>query len=173
MCPRDHCCLCGIKFGSKMKRRMLNAKELASFVRNQCRPTPFVYRMLIAPECLGGTVFGVCIPCVNWKRRISVLPAKRRLQPMLQLDQLVYYLLRPGFFIEPDRRCIGRLLAGVRQPGNPFIRAFPLPAQTILSNLKDNTYDECVRAWWDYNGNTEFFGSGAEAKRVRSFLNCM
>ena len=89
---------------------------------------------------------------------------------MLQLDQLICYLMRPGVYPEPDRRCIARLLAGARQPDNPFRFVFPVPVQTMLSTISSNTIAACLQAWWDYNGNTEFFSSGKEAKRVRSLL---
>lgn len=158
-----------------MKRRMVGQREFVSFLRNKCKPTPFAFSVLTNNNqgLSSSATLSVCIPCVNWKRRILACPIQRRDLPMLQIDQLVYYLIRPGFFMEPDRRCIGRLLAGVRQQGNPFLSIFPLPVLSILSKITENTYDACVSAWWDYNGRTEFFGSGAEAKRVRLLLNRM
>jgi hypothetical protein len=78
--------------------------------------------------------------------------------------------MRPGVYQEPDRRCIARLLAAARQPDNPFRFVFPVPVQTILSTISSNTIAACLQAWWDYNGNTEFFSSGKEAKRIRSLL---
>lgn len=173
---QEHCCLCGIRFAPGMKRRMQDRQELTAFVTRRCWPTPFLFQALscrhASVQGRGGRL-GVCIPCVNWKRRVmEVASSKRRRRlPMLQLDQLIYYLLRPGVHAEPDRRCMGRLLAGSRQADNPFRPLFPLPVQTILSALKRDTYGACIEAWWEYNGRTEFFASGGEAKRVRSLLH--
>lgn len=176
---QDHCCLCGTPSKPGTKRRMQDRQELVNFVTRRCWPTPFLFQAL--SQCLQDARdeesreerLVVCIPCVNWKRRVAevTLSKRRNRLPMLQLDQIIYYLLRPGVHPEPDRRCMGRLLAGARQADNPFRHLFPLPVQTILSALKRDTYTACIEAWWDYNGRTEFLASGGEAKRIRSLLN--
>jgi hypothetical protein len=64
-----------------------------------------------------------------------------------------------------------RLVSAVRQPGNPYFRlVFPLPVQRIVRDIRGNTFQDCVMAWWEYNGRTEFFASAQEARRVRCAL---
>ena len=86
---------------------------------------------------------------------------------MLQMDQLICFLMQPGVYMEPDHRCMERLIRAARQLDNPYRRVFPLPVQTILDAAKSNNFRACVDAWWEYNGHTEFFASGQEARRVR------
>jgi hypothetical protein len=168
-----HCCLCGMRFVGRMKRRIQTRGEIAALVTSRCWPTPFLFKTLSCPltNAQAAVKQAVCIPCVNWKRRIAqVRNVRRKRIQMLQLDQLICYLMRPGVYQEPDRRCIARLLAAARQPDNPFRFVFPVPVQTMLSTISSNTIAACLQAWWDYNGNTEFFSSGKEAKRIRSLL---
>jgi hypothetical protein len=66
-----------------------------------------------------------------------------------------------------------RLIEGARQEENPYRDLFPLPVQTILDATTDNTYRACVASWWEYNGRTEFFSSGHEARRVRSVVKSL
>lgn len=47
---------------------------------------------------------------------------------------------------------------------------FPLPVQRITLDVRGNTYQHCVAAWWEYNGRTEFFATAQEARRVRCAL---
>lgn len=168
----EHCCLCGILFCERMKRRLQDRGELARFVVERCKPSPFLYQRLSKPDSLafmlGRGQLYVCIPCVNWKRRVETKSLRRTRQPRLQLDQLIYFVMQPGVHPEPDHRCMERLVLGARQDSNPFGLVFPLPVRTILSNVKENTYTACVAAWWDYNGRTEFFSSGQESRRARS-----
>ncbi len=156
-----------------MKRRMQSREELAAFVLRRCWPTPFLYQLLSCPQPPGETDsrHELCIPCVNWKRRVvQARSVRRKRLPVLQMDQLIYYLLRPGVYPEPDRRCMGRLLVAARQSDNPFRFVFPLPVQTMLVNVRADTPAGCIEAWWGYNGSTEYFASGGEAKRVRALL---
>ncbi len=173
------CCLCGIKLVPGMKRRFQQAGDLLSFVRTKCKETPFVHVYLCTTlehrsafgdtdaDSSTSTRESICIPCVNWKRRVETLGLRRTKLPMLQLDQLVCFLMQPGTHPEPDHRCMKRLIRSARQLCNPYRSVFPLPVTTILNGVRENTFYDCVRSWWDYNGQTEFFASGQEAKRVR------
>lgn len=89
---------------------------------------------------------------------------------MLQLDQMILFLMQPGRHQEPDMRCMERLVKAVRQPCNPYRALFPAPVRWIVSRIKGDTYRDCVVAWWEYNGRTEFFASAQEARRVRCAL---
>ena len=155
-----------------MKRRFLDEGEKRAFILAKCKPSPFLYR-LISSNNVGSSREGICIPCVNWKRRVEIGGLKRTKQPFLQLDQLICYLMQPGIHVEPDQRCMVRLIAGARQPDNPYRCVFPVPVATILDAVKENTYHACVFAWWEYNGRTEFFSSGHEARRVRSVVKSL
>jgi hypothetical protein len=175
---RPWCCLCGGKLPPGVKRRFQSLAENSAFIRARCRPSPFLYRVLVTdptqqqPEQQQQQQqqHGICIPCVNWKRRVATTGLKRTRQPMLQLDQLVCFLLRPGPFPEPDHRCMERLVRAAREPGNPYRPLFPAPVLAILDAAKGNTHQDCMEAWWDFNGRTEFFASGQEARRVRNAL---
>ena len=165
------CCLCGTRLAQGVKRRYQRAAECAAFVRKQCKPSPFLYSLLATQA--GADATGVCIPCVNWKRRVETCGLRRTRQPMLQLDQLICFLLRPGQHMEPDRRCMGRLVLAARDPSNPYSCVFPGPVKHILERVVANTFVACVVAWWDFNGRTEFFASGQEARRVRGAVKAV
>jgi hypothetical protein len=166
----DHFCgLCGIHLTAGLKRRFQCPADIQSFVTRRCKPTPFLYAHLTNQEQHSVKRQALCIPCVNWKRRVgSGVGLKRTRRPMLQFDQLVIYLLQPGKHQEPDHRCMERLVRAVRQGGaNPFACVLPVPVRTIVSRIQGDTYFDCVMAWWEYNGKTEFFASAQEARRVR------
>lgn len=164
----DHCCLCGITLAG-LKRRYQTSPENAAFVSSRCKSSPFLYPLLASTERAAERQ-GVCIPCVNWKRRVDTCGLRRNRQPMLQMDQLILFLLQPGFHQEPDHRCMERLIAAARQADNPYRVVFPVQALTILDNARGNTLHDCIVSWWDYNGRTEFFASGCEARMVRCAL---
>jgi hypothetical protein len=153
--------------GVGVRKRFFNAVQGSYFVHERCKPTPFLYEFL-ADGGLGGGKHYLCIPCVNWKRRAEHGTLRRTRQPMLQLDQMILFLMQPGRFQEPDHRCMERLVMAVRQPGNMYRHIFPIPVLTMVDSIKGDTYLHCVVAWWEYNGRTEFFSSSQEAKRVRS-----
>lgn len=161
------CTLCGISLVGG-KRRLFGPKEGHRFISEQCKPTPFLYTYLLDLLARTKDRQALCIPCVNWKRRADHGGLKRTCIPMLQLDQMILFLMQPGKHQEPDMRCMERLVRAVRQPGNPYSRLiFPLPVQRIVRLIRGETYLHCVAAWWEYNGRTEFFASTQEAKRVR------
>lgn len=161
---RNHCTLCGIRF-DRGKRRFQEWGNILEFLRKRCKPSPFVHRLLVQDE--GQGIRALCIPCVNWKRRVEGTGLKRIRTPPLQIDHLIMYLMQPGRQQEPDHRCMERLIRAVRQDDNPFLSALPLPAQSIVRRLKGDSYGHVVAAWWDYNGKSEFFQSAQEARRVR------
>jgi len=137
-------------------------------VAARCQPTPHAYRHFSGLDGPGRVL--VCIPCVNWKRRANGTGLRRCARPLLQLDQLMLFMLDPGSVPEPDQRCMDRLFRALRQPDNPLRASFPLPVQTMLGTLGGNTYLHAVAAWWEYNDRTDFFQSAGQAKRVRLAL---
>ncbi len=167
--PRHHCSFCGINLLGK-KRRLFCPREGLKFVSTRCKQSPFLHSLLLQrlPDLTAKQA--LCIPCVNWKRRAQHGKLKRTSSPMLQLDQMILFLLQPGKHQEPDLRCMERLIVAVRQPGNPYRAIFPLPVQAITLAIRGDTYLDCVAAWWEYNGRTHFFASTQEARRVRCAL---
>lgn len=115
-----HCVFCGICLQG-MKRRLFCPLEGRRFLDERCKPTPFLHAYL--SDTLGrvqGKRQVLCIPCVNWKRRAEQGALKRTPSPMLQLDQMILFLMQPGKHAEPDLRCMERLVVAVRQIGNPY-----------------------------------------------------
>ena len=165
---RQSCCvLCGIRLDG-MKRRFFCPVQGSRFVRDSCKPSPFVHAFLAREGALDGVKHYMCIPCVNWKRRIVDGSRRRFGRPLLQLDQMILYLMQPGRHQEPDMRCMQRLVRAVCQPSNPYLHLFPTPVRWMVGRIKGYAYRDCVLAWWEYNGRTEFFSSPQEARRVRS-----
>lgn len=166
----NHCALCGIALDGK-KRRLFCPVEGVRFVVERCKTTPFVYAVLsrgLLSRC--DERMYMCIPCVNWKRRLTQGTIRRYGKPMLQLDRMIMFLLQPGRIAEPDMRCMERLVKAVRQDSNPYFHVFPAPVQWIARAIHGDTYLHCVVAWWDYNGRPPFFSSAQEARRVRSAI---
>ena len=168
MCSQ-FCTLCGIHLAG-LKRRLFCPVEGRKFVRDRCRPTPFLHALLSERGVSEGQKHYMCIPCVNWKRRVVQGSLRRQGKPMLQLDRMILFLLQPGRHQEPDQRCMERLVQAMRQPSNPYRDVFPFPVQWMVQRVRANTYQHCVLAWWEYNGRTEFFASAQEARRVRCVI---
>ena len=63
-----------------------------------------------------------------------------------------------------------RLFVAIRQPGYSFQNVIPLMVASILFDMKDNTYESAILAWWSYNGNTVFFANRESTKRVRALV---
>ena len=161
--------MCGISLPKGSKRRFQGVEDRAAFLTRRCKPTPFLYALLATGDNAGAAPAeeGVCIPCVNWKRRVQTGGLKRMHRPMLQLDQLICFLLRPGEHQEPDHRCMERLVRAARDPLNPYRGVFPAPVRAILDAAADDSTHACILSWWEYNGRSEFLASSQEARRVR------
>jgi hypothetical protein len=162
---QDFCGLCGIRLVGP-RRRYCSSKDLRRFAQGMCKETEFLFRALELSYPDEGR-YSVCIPCVNWKRRVELGSLRRRKKPYLQMDSLVLYLLHPGLVPEPDHRCMERLICAGRQKDNPYRAVFPLPILSILDRTTGNTYLHAIAAWWEYNGRTMFFQSAQVARRVR------
>ena len=166
--PRS-CVLCGIDLAG-LKRRLFCPVEGGRFITDRCKPSPFLHAFLARGELDCDRKHYLCIPCVNWKRRVVQGSLRRACKPMLQLDRMILFLMQPGRHQEPDMLCMQRLVRAVRQPTNPYLPLFPSPARWIASSISGDTYQHCVLAWWEFNGRTEFFASPQEARRVRCAL---
>lgn len=124
MHPNTHrCTFCGINLLG-MKRRLFCPTEGRAFIEKRCKATPFLHAHLLASLLSASGRQVLCIPCVNWKRRAERGTLRRQAVPMLQLDQLLLFLMQPGKHQEPDLRCMERLIKAVRQPENPYRQPF-------------------------------------------------
>jgi len=161
----EHCFLCGISLTAGKGKRYKNTQELRCFVRDKCQPTPLAFAHL-SESCCVPLESPLCIPCVNWKRRTAVRPGKS----LLQVDQLIGYIMQPGRMNEPDSRCLVRLIEALRDETSPFARAhaIPLPVRHILSRLETNDLASIAKAWWDLNGRSSFFRHAQTAKIIRA-----
>lgn len=164
----DHCFLCGTSLTTRRRRYQL-ASQLKHMLQHKCTPTPFVQSLLLSTECSDDKE-PLCVPCVNWKRRCWNGSLKRKAKPVLQIDQLIMFLLSPGSMQEPDQRCVQRLVLALKQPGNPLRKALPMQVETILGNMEGEDVHSAISAWWDYNGKCEFFANGDAARFVRSSI---
>lgn len=171
LCDARFCVLCGTRLDG-LKRRLFCPVEGRRFIRERCRPTPFLHAFLSSSDAPDGTAQYMCIPCVNWKRRVvQARPRGGAKRPLLQLDQMILFLMQPGRQQEPDLRCMERLVRAVRQAHNPYrASVFPAPVRWIAARIAGDTFHDCVVAWWEYNGQTEFFASAQEGRRVRCAL---
>lgn len=126
----QQCVLCGILLQGR-KRRLFCPVEGVKFITERCKATPFLHAFLENTLPRQTTKLGLCIPCVNWKRRAERGTLRRTARPMLQLDQMILFLMQPGKHQEPDHRCMERLVEAVRQAGNPY-RCAPVPSFFFL-----------------------------------------
>lgn len=166
--PENHCALCGIDLHG-LRRRFQGLHDLRAFVRSKCRATPFAYTLLASVE--SKQRHPVCIPCINWKRRVCSQGGMKRCQiPCMQLDQLMLFMMQPGDSPEPDNRCMPRLFQALRDERNPYQQMIPLPVVWMLAHMKEDSYTHAVAAWWEYNRRTQFFRTAGEARRVRTAI---
>jgi hypothetical protein len=115
----QQCVLCGILLQGR-KRRLFCPVDGVKFISERCKPTPFLHNFLENTLPRQAGKLGLCIPCVNWKRRAERGTLRRTARPMLQLDQMILFLMQPGKHQEPDHRCMERLVEAVRQASNPY-----------------------------------------------------
>ena len=112
--------------------------------------------------------------CPNVTLFCRAFNSKTRAKILLQLDQLIIYILRPGTEKELDQRCVPRLILALQQHKNPFSAVVPLPVQGIVSRMSmDDVGNHWIaRAWWEYNGHTDFFDNPVVARYVRAAGRC-
>lgn len=162
----DHCVLCGIDL-SHDKKRFVGSSEVERFLLHHCQNRHVLFdSVLMRTKAFKRS--GLCVPCVNWKRRIENMTRRRRVRPLLQIEQLALHILRPGSISQPDKRCMMRLFKSIRSDSFPY--PLPVPVKTIVNNMKEGTHQDALRCWWDYNGRTRFFENSAQARRIRWFI---
>jgi hypothetical protein len=183
----QRCWLCQQKLGSSKSSRMQGFDTMREFVKDLCQPTPFWYQWLVN-VCVP---VNLCIACVNWKRRCSTgaqvrsrsvvgkyvkigskrATVKKYEKPMLQLDQLILFLMYPGRFTPPDQRCLHRLLESLMDPGNMVWHVVPMCVKGVLAQV-DGTcgVQDLVKAWWVFNGRTPFLKNPILGRMVRAAI---
>jgi hypothetical protein len=181
-----HCWLCCINLQNKPKRYQ-SASELKTFVQSQCYETPYMFKTLLNMEIQEDTKSTWCIPCINWKRRCFVgdlsrskkhpiygqfkhPSVKKFPKPLLQMDQFILFLMQPGRYHVPDKRCFDRLMVAIKDPENPWRTCIPQTVQSILQLAEGDTVHDLVRAWWKYNNQTSFFRHSETARLVRAVI---
>ena len=161
----EHCFLCGISLPACKNRRYKPTQELQRFVQASCQATPMAFAY-ITNHVDFPRESPVCIPCVNWKRRTEA----RKGKTLLQVDQLISYILQPGRMGELDQRCLPRLVEALSDKGSPFAPSVPLPVQSILARAESGDSLSLALAWWEFNGRSQFFRHTQTAKIIRGFL---
>ena len=136
-------------------KRMKGVAALKQFVMTKCKPAPYLFGYFSSLNVEGGGYTMLCIACLNWQRRALVSRMKRGkygAKPLLVMDQFTTFMMQPGITQLPDKRCILRLLAGLRrvsdlnvgraavvseQDKGPLflLQLMPTPVQVIISML--------------------------------------
>ena len=136
----------------EMGKRAKRKSEIGEFVKSWCKPSPFLYTALV--NLTGPEKLDLCIPCINWFRRCSQGMKKRSGgdKQMLLVDQMIQYMIEPGSIIQPDQRCMWRLLKIFKyseQTGDlpAWYEVVPMPVKVMLSRISG----EKILA---YTGNT-------------------
>lgn len=162
-------------------KRKRSLTSLSQFVSARCQPTPHAFPYFSAVR--GEEKVLLCISCVNWQRRACGGGRKRQTKkPMLLIDQVAVFMLQPGIILFPDQRCVLRLLAAMREPGDDWVPKLlfglmPVPVQTMIGmmpsppcGVDESVHSVIVRVWWEYNGRTVFFAHHLTAKLIRKSL---
>ena len=73
----DQCFLCGISIARGSSRRYQPIDKMQALLQTRCIMTPLVYQALLAFPASSQRE-PLCIPCVNWKRRLESGTSKRK-----------------------------------------------------------------------------------------------
>jgi hypothetical protein len=173
------CCIfCGSflpKFGDlqangrhAINKRVRTLLSVKNFVLAKCKKTPYLYDYFANVDGKGYTM--LCLSCVNWQRRIQLNRGKRGMcgvKPALIMDQFTSFMMQPGKTPFPDKRCILRMLIGLRrasvinlsgaEPNKEdvgalfLLRMMPTPVQLIISVLPEDIYGSMKEAHYPAN----------------------
>ena len=189
-----HCFFCQKVLDDKRRARTQDMTYLNAFLTQKCHATPFLYRSLLnitSSEQLSDISPMVCIACVNWKLRCgNGLLARSRnsnsrrrhctsyptkfTRPLLQIDQLLLFLVNPGKHFLPDRRCLLRLIESMQNRDNVFLQSImPQNVLTIVGQVDTRSplvVNDLIRAWWEYNNQPVFMMHSETARLVRNML---
>jgi len=160
------CCLfCGVflpAFGGLKKngrhasnKRVRSVASLKAFVLGKCKSSPYLYNYFAGVEPKGWAM--LCLACMNWQRRMQTSKGRRGVfgvRPWLVVDQFTSFVMQPGRTPFPDKRCIIRLVVGLRRVSSInlsggeageqdagalfLLRLMPLPVQVIISMLPED-----------------------------------
>ena len=136
--------------------------SLQKFVKEGCKPTPFFHLWLSNGVDLDPLL---CTACVNWRRRC--IKKKNQEKPLLQMDQLILFMVCPGKYMLPDHRCVRRLLESLCDPGNPLVQVLPVVVRKIIEGVGELDEKGCLDSWWRNNDKTHFMRYPGAAKMIR------
>ena len=190
----SHCFFCQKSLDDRKRARAQDMSYLHTFLTQKCHVTPFLYRFLLnisSNEQLAEITPMICIACVNWKLRCgNGLLARSRnsnsrrrhcmsyptkfTRPLLQIDQLLLFLVNPGKHFLPDRRCLLRLIESMQNKGNVFLQTIiPQNVLHIVTQIDIQSpliVNDMIRAWWEYNNQPVFMMHSETARLVRNML---
>jgi len=87
----DQCFLCGIQLDRETHRRYQAVDKMQALIQNRCIVTPLGYQLLQNLPASSRRE-PICIPCVNWKRRLESAANQRR-KTYLQVSPIMFLLI--------------------------------------------------------------------------------
>jgi hypothetical protein len=193
MCA-EICVLCGHVLFHGVGRRYKKHEVMKELITRKCVATPYVYSC-ITKHASGDGKHTVCIACVNWTRRLSL---RNNLEKVLiPMDNLILFVMKPGQYVEPDKRTLVRLLhslcrgsvsdgvAPMLNHYNCFEDGTMRSVKKILRDKyfvgdsdkddgvdysKDAIVDLIIREWWIYNGMSDCLEDKATGRYVRRMI---
>jgi hypothetical protein len=190
----EMCILCGHVLIREAGRRYKKHEAMADLITQRCTPTAFVYSIVM--KYRGGSgKHTVCIACVNWTRRLSLRAANAK-RIFIPMDNVIMFAMKPGQYLEPDKRTLVRLLRSISVPvvdddgeERPnhytsfesgtlrsvkkvlFAQYFAHEgAESATEYCKDSLIDTIVREWWIFNGMPTFLQDKTTGRYVRRML---
>jgi hypothetical protein len=108
------------------------------------------------------------------KRKHSLSFAVKFEKPLLQIDQMILFVIYPGKFMLPDRRCLARLVESMQDTTNIILQQImPTNVQYIFEHMKKGSTSlvhDIMHSWWLYNNQPHFLMHPSTAKLVRNML---
>ena len=147
----QHCLLCGDTHPTNSEHPSDRVKAL---VTQRACPGPIAYPATMAWE---GETANLCKACYQQLWRM-----KRGKVQMLPLDAVILQMMMPGLPRRQDTRTKARIHAALRSSGNAYSQTFE-----ALDILLQQSREDQLRAWWEYNLCTEFFASKHTARLLR------
>lgn len=161
------CIFCGTTRW-KFKGQIHSLAEIHSIFTKHIIQTDFHYALVMNLQPSVVPHVRSCWNCSNWKRHIVKKNTAKRYSPV---DHLIHYATEPGPVLEPDHRCLPRLISVILDPANPFHSLLSVHCVAILSSALDKTDEEIPQAvgwaWWKINESSPFFRSKKTSKIVR------
>ena len=150
------CILCGTHILSDLS--LHPAALIMDLVKERHSRGPVVYPVIMSwdqPQMCA------CRLCFHQLRRRTKTQDASKKQP-LPLDATLIQTFIPGETRQQDSRTRNRMRMALRTPGNGYSKSF----EAIRLIMPENEHNP-LKAWWDYNLQTEFFSHKTTAKLAR------